>query len=179
MDSPEVAVARYAANISLWALGASVGSVVVAASAFVLELRRWFDEGVKLSMTIMPDAQLFGGGVRDDTTYLAITVANRGTAATTITHMPLYNYPVYNYPDRLSLFLSKLPRALFKRPRFVRRWRNKHGPQTFIVNTVRMPPPHVLEPGRNWHGMAAHTPEIEKMIQDARLFVGVVGSHSS
>jgi|SRR5271165_1583247 len=173
MDSPEVAVARYAAKISLWAFGISAGSLVVAACAFVLELRRWFDEGVKLSMSVMPDAKLLGGGVQDDKMYLAITVANRGAAATTITHMVLYNYP-----DRLSLFLSKFPIVIFKRPRFLWRWFAKHGPQTFIVNTVRMPLPHVLEPGRNWHGMAVHTPETDKMIGNGRLFVGVIGSHS-
>jgi hypothetical protein len=78
---------------------------------------------------------------------------------------------MYNYPDRLSLFLSKCPR-------FVRRRFKKHRPQTFVVNTVQMPPPHVLEPGRNWQGMVAHTPDLTKMIKDGRLFVGVIGSHS-
>ena len=171
MDSPEVAVARYAAKISFWALGMSAGSLVVAACAFVLELRRWFDEGVKLTMSVMPEAQIIGGGVKEDKTYVAITVANRGSAATTITHMVLYNYR-----SRLSRFLSRLPRFLFKRPRFLWRWFVKHGPQTFIVTTDQVP--KVLEPGRNWQGMAAHTPEMEKMMADGRLFVGVVGSHS-
>jgi hypothetical protein len=101
MDSPEIAVARYAANISLWALGVSAGSLVVAGCAFVLELRRWFDEGVKISMTEMPEAKLFGGGVQDDKTYLAITVANRGTAATTITHMVLLQ--LSRSPESISL----------------------------------------------------------------------------
>jgi len=175
MDSPEVAVAHYAAKMSLWALGVSGGSLVVAACAFVLELRRWFDEGVKLSMTVRPEAQLFGGGVQDDKTYLAITVTNRGTAATTIAHMVLYNYP-----DRLSLTLSKLSHVLFKWPRFVWRWRTQHEPKTFIViNPEPIPLPHLLEPGRNWQGMAFHTSEMQKMIDGGRLFVGVIGSHSS
>jgi hypothetical protein len=170
MDSPEVAIARYAAKISLWAFGISAGSLVVAACAFVLELRRWFDEGVKLSMSVMPEATIVGGGVKDPKTYLAITVANRGTVATTITHMVLYNYP-----DRLSLFFSKLAPILFTRPRFLWRWFAKHGPQTFVVKAAQIP--HVLEPGRTWQEMAVHTPEIEKMIADRRLFVGVIGSH--
>src|SRR5271166_1784269 len=72
---------------------------------FGLELRRWFEEGVRLSMSVMADAKFFGGATRDENTYIAITVTNRGTAATTITHMVLYNYP-----NRLSLFLSKCPR---------------------------------------------------------------------
>jgi hypothetical protein len=47
-----------------------------------------------------------------------------------------------------------------------------------IVNTVLMPIPYVLEPGRTWQGMAAHTPELVEMIGGGRLFVGVIGSHS-
>ena len=172
MDSSEVAVARYAAKISFWALGLSAGSLVVAACAFVLELRRWFDEGVKLSMSVMPDATIVGGGVKDPKTYLHITVANRGTSATTITHMVLYNYP-----DRLSRFLSRLPLIIFKHPRFLRRWSTKHSRETFVVKTDQVP--HVLEPGRTWQGMATHSPEIEKMIEGGRLFVGVIGSHGA
>ena len=44
-------------------------------------------------MSVMVDAKLFGGIQQDDDTYLAITVTNRGSAATTITHMVLYDYP--------------------------------------------------------------------------------------
>ena len=166
MDTPEVAVARYAARISLWAFGVSALSLCVAFAVFALELRRWFDEGVRLSMSVMADAILVGGGPQDDKAYLAIIVTNRGDAATTITHMVLYNYPT-----DLALWLPK-------RPRFLVRWFKKHQPKTFIVNTTDMPPPYVLEPGRNWHGRAVHTPELETMIKAGRLFVGVIGSHS-
>jgi hypothetical protein len=79
---------------------------------------------------------------------------------------------LYNYPTRSSLFLSKCPR-------FLRRWLKKRRPATFIVNTDRMLLPHVLEAGRNWHGMAIHTPELAQMIKGGRLFVGVVGSRSN
>jgi hypothetical protein len=50
MDSPEVAVAKFAARVSEWALVVSGASLLFAACAFALELRRWFDEGVKLSI---------------------------------------------------------------------------------------------------------------------------------
>jgi hypothetical protein len=172
MDAPEVAVAKFAARISEWALFLSGGSFVVAACAFALELRRWFDEGVKLSMSVIPEATIIGGG-RDENSYIAITATNRGSAATTITHMVLYNYP-----DRLSLCLSRWPLIIFKQPRRLWRWFVRHGPKTMIVNTVLMPIPHVLEPGRTWQGMVAYTPGLEKMIADGRLFVGVIGSHS-
>ena len=122
-------------------------------------------------MSLMPDAQIIGSGVEDAKTYLVATVANRGTAATTITHMVLYNYP-----GRLSLFLSKLPRFIFKRPRFLWRWFVRRGPKTFVATTDQVP--RLLEPGRNWQGMVFHTPEIEQMIADGRLFAGIIGSHS-
>ena len=150
-----------------WALGVSIGSLCVSVAVFALQFRRWLDEGVKLSMVVMAEAKLIGGAPPDENTYIAITVTNRGTAATTITHMLLYNYP-----DRLSLFLSKCPR-------FMRRWFKKRRPATFVVNTVQMPLPHVLEPGRTWRGMAVHTPDVQKMIKGDRLFVGVIGSHSN
>jgi hypothetical protein len=172
MDPPEVAVARFAAKISEWALFLSGGSLLIAACAFVLELRRWFDEGVKLSMNMMPGAILVGGGVKDPNRYLHITVANRGTSATTVTHMVLYNYPT-----RLSLFLSRLPLSLFKRPRFLWRWFERHGAETFIVKTDQVP--HVLESGRTWQGRATQSPDIDKMIMGGRLYVGIIGSHSS
>ena len=130
MDAPEVAVAKFAARISEWALFLSGGSFVVAACAFALELRRWFDESVKLSMSVIPEATIIGG-VRDENSYMAITATNRGSAATTITHMVLYNYP-----DRLSLCLSRWPLIIFKRPRRLSRWFVRHGPKTMIVKVV-------------------------------------------
>lgn len=79
-----------------WALGVSFGSLCVSIAVALL-LRRWFGEGVRLSMTVMADAKFIGGGTQDKNTYIAITVTNRGTATTTITYMVLYNYL-----DRLS-----------------------------------------------------------------------------
>jgi hypothetical protein len=167
MDTPEVAIARYAARISTWALALSGGSLCVALCVFVLELRRWFDEGVRLSMSVMVDAQLYGAIQKDENTYLAITVTNRGSAATTITHMVLYDYP------------TRFGRWVPSRPRRIVRWLKKHWPKTFLVsNTGNLPLPHLIEPGRNWHGMAVYTPELEEMINRGRLYVGIVGSHS-
>ena len=93
MDAPELAVARYAAHISLWALYVSAGALFVSACVFALELRRWFGEGVRLSLSIMVGARIIGGLERDDRKYLSVTVTNRGSVPTTITHIVLFNYP--------------------------------------------------------------------------------------
>ncbi len=95
MDNPEIAVARYAARISLWALGVSAGSLCVAFAVFVLELRRWLEEGVRLSMSVMVGARVFGGATRRQHVSLYHR-DNRGSAATTITHMVLFNYRIAN-----------------------------------------------------------------------------------
>jgi hypothetical protein len=165
MDTPEVAVARYAARISLWALYVSGGALFISACVFALELRRWFDEGVRLSLSIMTDAKLIGGVQNDSNTYLSATLTNRGSEPTTITHMLLYDYP-----SRLAQYV----------PRRLTRWFKKQRPQTFVINAIGAPGPlpYVLQPGHTWVGMATHTPDVERMIVAGRLYVGIIGSHS-
>ena len=76
-----------ATHIALGALVISAGSFCVAFCAFAVQLRRYFDEGVRLSLSIMVGAKIIGGGVVDPNKYLSVTVLNRGSAPTTITHM--------------------------------------------------------------------------------------------
>ena len=152
MGDTELTVARYAAKISLWALWVSGGALFVAALAFGLEFRRWLDEGVRLTLSVMVGARVFGGLERDENKYLTATVTNRGNAPTTITHMVLYNYP-----SRLARWV---PQWLYKR---VKRF---HA-QTYIIPSTGSPGqiPYVLEPGRMWMGRGTQTPELEKMIE--------------
>jgi hypothetical protein len=154
-------------QIALWALGVAFFSLMVSACSFVLEFRRWFDEGVKLSMSIMPDAKLFGGDVKDSNTYLSVTVTNRGSAPTTITHMVLYDYP-----SELAIYV---PQRLMRR-----RWMKRLRPWTAVVAKTGTPGPlpYLLQSGTNWFGLATHTPDLERMIEAGRLYVGIIGSHS-
>jgi hypothetical protein len=166
LGDTELTVAHYAAQISLWALGVSAGAFLVSALALVLEFRRWLDEGVRLSLTVMVGARVFGGYERDENKYLTITVTNRGNAPTTITHFVLFNYP------------SKLARYV---PRFLYRRIKWFHAQSFIVNSTGSPGPipYVLEPGRMWMGRATQTPDLETMIEGGRLYVGIICSHSN
>lgn len=166
-ESPEIAVARYAASISLWALGIAGGSLAITTGLFCLEVRRWFDEGVRLSMSVIVEAKLYGGPVKDENTYLAITLTNRGSAPTTLTNMVLYDFP------------SRLARWLPSYPKWLVRWLKSKLPKTMIVpNPGNQPLPYVLEPGYNWHGRVIHNSDLIKMIDKGGLYVGVVGSHS-
>jgi hypothetical protein len=69
VDRDRVCTAAFAARpalmdatqIALLALYVSIFALVVSAAASMLEMRRWFDEGVKLLLSLMPDAQMLGG----------------------------------------------------------------------------------------------------------------------
>jgi len=154
-----------ATHIALWALVVSVGSFCVALFAFALQILRYFDEGVRLTMSIMVGARVIGG-LADLNKYLSVTVMNRGSAPTTVTHMVLYNYP--------SRLARHVPNWLYGR---IKRF---HA-QTFVVNSVGSPGPipYLLEPGRMWNGRATQTPDLDKMIEDGRLYVGIICTHSN
>jgi hypothetical protein len=51
------------AQIAVLALGVAFLSMIFSACSFVLQLRRWFDEGVKLSMLTTAEAKTFGGAM--------------------------------------------------------------------------------------------------------------------
>jgi hypothetical protein len=167
LGNSELDVARYAAHVSLWALYVSVGAVFISACVFALELRRWFDEGVRLSMSVMIGALIVDvGHPPDPTKYLSLTVTNRGSAPTTITNMVLFNYPSY-LAQHLPMWLS----ARIKRFR----------PEIFVVMSIGAPGPlpYLLEPGRIWNGKAIQTLDVEKKIDGGGLYVGVVCSHNN
>jgi hypothetical protein len=153
---------------------------LLSACVFALELRRWFDEGVRLAVTVMVDAKLVAGGQVDEETYLSATVTNRGSAPTTVTHMLLYNYPnrlAQHMPDRLVWFISGLGRRI---PHGFNWLIQRLRPETAFVISIGTPGPipFVLQPGHTWVGMAIHTAVLENWIKAGRLYVGIVGSHS-
>ena len=152
-------------NTAAWALVISVGSLCVALWTFTLQLLRYFDEGVRLNLSVMVGARLVGG-LADLNKYLSVTVTNRGSAPTTITHMVLFNYP--------SRLARRVPQWLYRRVKWF------HAKSYVIINYTGHPGPipYLLEPGRMWMGMTKQTPEFDKMIEDGRLYVGIICTHS-
>lgn len=121
-------------------------------------------------MGVYPDAKrgLFGGDMKDDNTYVMVTVSNRGSAPTTITHMVLFEYP-----SELAIYI----------PQRLRRWKWVHRQlgeaRVFIANSgAAGQMPYLLQPGTYWIGLAKHTPDLERAIETGRLYVGIRGSHS-
>jgi hypothetical protein len=77
-------------------------------------------------MSVMVGAIIVGGYERDENKYLSVTVTNRGSAPTTITHMVLYDYP------------SNLARRV---PGWLNRRVKLFHPQTYIINRIGSPGP--------------------------------------
>jgi hypothetical protein len=71
-----------------WTIGTAIYAAIVATVALALEVRRWFESGPRLSISVVPEARI------DDTTrlFLVATVANRGDAPTSITRIALSAY---------------------------------------------------------------------------------------
>ena len=136
----------------------------------MLELRRWFDEGVKLSMNVYPDAKRFDDDMKplDDNTYVQVVVTNRGSAPTTITRMILYEYP-----SELAIYI----------PQRLRHWkwiRALGQARVFIAhNGTLCRIPCLLQPGIYWIGLVKHAPDLRRAIETGRLYVGIICSHSN
>jgi hypothetical protein len=98
--------------------------------------------------------KMFGGGVRDETTYLLCNVSNVGTQQTTITHVAMFAYK--------NLWMA---------------FRNKPS-NTFIINhaVAAYPIPYVLQAGHTFMSMAVQDEVLEKLSRESLLFVGIIHS---
>ncbi len=133
---------------------ATVYAALVATGALLLEVRRWFESGTRLSISYMLDAITIP---RDgDKTYIVITVANRGETATTIT-----NLGFQAYDSRWKHFRRKASKS-------------------FIANnpSQTQPIPHFIEPGGRWIGMCIKNEEISKLLDTGLLWAEVYATHS-
>lgn len=136
----------------------AIYAAIIATGALFLEVRRWFEDQVHLSMHVGADMQLFNVPGYEDRTIVSVTVRNRGSRVTTLTNLTLMQF---GSPWR--------------------RWKQLAG-RAAVVPSPEIPGtgrglPYVLEPGREWMGMIAQTPELEDWIKTDALFCGVYASH--
>lgn len=136
-------------------------AAVVATGALALEIRRWFESGPRLRLSLMADAAIWNGHISNDR-YFVLNVTNIGNLPTTITHMVLLDY------ENIFGYLTKRPKwqALVNEPQ----------PQTGHGRI-----PHVIEPGKIWMGMAKFNNDVDLSKRRAKgyLFVGIIASHKS
>lgn len=139
-------------NMEAWA---TWYAAIVATAALALEVRRWFESGPRLTLTVMPEAVTFGQFIPENHTYLAARITNRGTQPTTIT-----NYALHQYPTIFHRWMRRSTRsAIVTHP--------EHGPNL----------PYVLQPGTEWMGSARYNDDMRDWVETGQLFVGIYHSH--
>jgi hypothetical protein len=139
-----------------WTVIIAAYAAIVATGALGLEIRRWFESGPRLSITVMPQGTMVGLPGEEGSSYLVAIVVNRGNAPTTITHYALFAYGTW-----LSRLRSKPTWA-----------------SIVIAGETFSPLPNLLQPGEVWTGMARHNREIENLIDSGNLYVVIYASHT-
>jgi len=137
----------------------AIVAVVIAGGALALGIRRWFESGVRLSVSLMPDAQMVGGMDDDDAEYLGVFVVNRGNATTTITTLGLET--------------------------FASPWRRFRLKKDFAAIVTNPEPagtapnlPQQIGPNARWTGLVTYDEQLLSLRESGKLWVSVYGSHS-
>jgi hypothetical protein len=74
----------------------AIYAAIIGTSAFLLNFKAWFDSGVKLKMSLVPDGMVVGGDPRfDEREIIIISVTNRGDAPTMIANLILMEMPTW------------------------------------------------------------------------------------
>ena len=135
---------------------AAIYAAIVATAALALEVRRWFESGPRLSLTLMPEAEVYDADIPDPNTYLLARVTNRGTMPTTITH-----YCLLEYRSLFHRLVGKDNRTAWVRQPF-----GGH------------PLPYLLQSGTEWSGSAIYDEELREWAISGKLFVAIYHSHA-
>lgn len=137
-------------------------ALIVSSGALFLELRRWYESGAKIHITIMADAMQFPVDAPDDDDRpkLLVRATNRGDVPTTLTLMVVYSYRNWLYRR-----LGKPFRTAFV-PQTIGYWGSPGLPAQVGVNET-------------WHGVATYTETLTEHRRKGRLYAGVIASHSN
>ena len=137
----------------------AVYAAVVGTSAFLLNLKAWFDSGVKLKLDLIPDGMTIGAGPEvDERDLILLTVTNRGDMSTVITNM--------------IFFELRSP---------WQRWRMRPT-KSYVISSPQLKgyPPNVpsdLEPSKRWTGAIRKRKDIALDLHDGRHYTGIYASH--
>jgi hypothetical protein len=137
----------------------SIYAAIIGTSAFFLNLKSWWDSGVKLSISIIADGVTIGAGPAfDERDLVLLTVTNRGDAPTVITNMVLLEF-----------------RSPFQR------WRVRPH-RSYVIPSPQLKgyPPNVpgdLEPSKRWTGAIRRRDDLGINLHDGYHYTGVYTSN--
>ena len=128
----------------------AVIALIVSSGALALEVRRWFENRPRLYLSVMGDAITFPED--DGQPKLALSVINRGTLPTTLTHMVAFSYP-------------SLWRRFWRKPKVTGLVNSDHIPAELGVN-------------KTWLGTMIYDDALAAARAKGLLYFGVVASHT-
>jgi hypothetical protein len=134
---------------------AAVYAAIVATAALALEIRRWFESGPRLRLSIISQARLYGGIVVDENDYLSVSVSNSGDRPTTVTNLCYHEIPNWWAARR-------------------NRWTRAAVDTSATGSGV----PFVLHTGTEWKALVKYDAAMMDWAKSGRLFVAVYFSHS-
>jgi hypothetical protein len=137
----------------------AIYAAIIGTSAFLLNLKAWFDSGVKLKLSLMPDGMTIGAGPEfDERDLILLTVTNRGNSPTVITNM-----------------------ILFEITSPWRRWRVRPNKSYEITHPqLKGYPQNIpsnLEPSKRWTGAIRKREDIAFNLHDGHHYTGIYASH--
>lgn len=140
-------------------LGSSIAiyAAVVATGALFLEIRRWFESGPRIRLSMIPEARTTADiGLPDDERedFVLLTVVNYGDSPITITNIVIYQYSgLYSY------------------------LRNNPEIAAIVPNNPPQEVPYTLGLAQIFHGKIHRTIDFKRMVETGWLFVGICASH--
>ena len=139
----------------------TIYAAIVSTAALLLNFKSWFESGVRLHATLIPNGVVIGGDPSfDEKDLIIVTVTNRGRASTMITNLTLHRF------DTVLQRLRNRPAANY----VVANPQLKGYPQNV---------PSELEPGKRWTGAVRKRPEEIPDLESGRFYVSVSTTHKN
>lgn len=138
----------------------TIYAAIVATGALLLNFKSWFESGVRLHATIIPDGMIIGAGETfdDEKDIIIVTVANRGRTSTMVTNLTLHRFDT-----------------------FLQRVRSRPVENYVVANPqLKGYPPNIpteLEPGKRWTGVVRKRPDQIPDLGNGRYYVAVATTH--
>jgi hypothetical protein len=133
----------------------AIYAAIVGTGALLLNFKSWFDSGVKLKLSVIPDGMVIGGDSEMDERDLVILhVVNRGRASTMVNSMVLLEITSWWQFWRLRPKTS----YVVTNPQY------KGYPQNI---------PADIEPGKKWTGIIRQRPDLIRSIHTGDFYTGI------
>jgi len=133
----------------------SIYAAILATTALALNIKTWFDSGVKLKLSVIPDGVVMGGDPQfDEKDLVILNVINRGRTPTMVSNLLLFEYQ-----NKWRLWRNRPTKIyVIPNPQF------KGYPSNVPVN---------LEPSQKWTGALRMRPDLKVNPHDGKHYIGI------